>query len=82
MNENAPRAASTCLHLFCGECVEEIFEGARSTSDRPEGIERAVPDEDRLADDQVRSPQPPSRTREVSSSRSLFSRRLVEILPI
>ncbi|KAH8065115.1 helicase [Aureococcus anophagefferens] len=50
----APRAARTCGHLNCGQCVEDLFAGAKSTSDTPEGVAHEVPEDERLADDVVR----------------------------
>jgi hypothetical protein len=50
----APRAARTCGHLLCGQCVEDLFAGAKSTSDTPEGVAHEVPEDERLADDVVR----------------------------
>ena len=34
----APRAPATCGHLFCGDCVESLFEKAKSTSETVEGV--------------------------------------------
>ena len=49
-----PRAPGTCSHLFCGDCVEELFEACKSTSDAPEGVPYSVPEASRLGDDLVR----------------------------
>jgi hypothetical protein len=50
----APRAPATCGHLFCGDCVESLFEKAKSTSETVEGVQYAVPDDQLKADDVVR----------------------------
>ncbi|KAH8069115.1 helicase [Aureococcus anophagefferens] len=49
----SPAAPTTCGHL-CGQCVEDLFAGAKSTSDTPEGVAHEVPEDERLADDVVR----------------------------
>ena len=50
----APRAPATCGHLFCGDCVESLFEKAKSTSETVEGVAYAVPDDQLRGDDIVR----------------------------
>jgi len=50
----APRAPATCGHLFCGDCVESLFERCKSTSETVEGVQYAVPDDQLKSDDVVR----------------------------